>query len=72
MRLIVFCVLSALALCGCASSSNDYIKEGQQVNSIVVPNDVPSVKQSPYYPVPKYSGALPTKPVSLKPATLDN
>jgi len=63
----VFCA-SAL-LVGCANHSQDYLKKGGHIDSLVVPPGVPMIKQQSYFPIPKdnYQGP---KSVSLKPPTL--
>lgn len=69
MRLVILSCLM-MVLCGCVNHSNDYLKEGQQVSSVVVPAGVPPIKQAPYYPIPQNVTQAPVKPISLEPSTL--
>lgn len=66
---LLFCTI--LTLTACANHKNAYLKGGREVPGLVVPADVPVIKQEPYYPIP----ALPInhsnqKSVSLLPPTL--
>lgn len=66
-------VLIGLCLTGCESHSRAYLKKGGEISSLVVPQDVPVLKQQPYYPVPSMPAASATKKaVSLLPPTLQN
>ncbi|MDP1573886.1 MAG: hypothetical protein Q8L78_02995 [Coxiellaceae bacterium] len=70
MRLIMLICASAVLLAGCINHDNDYLKQGGQISSLVVPAGVPALKQEPFYPIPANTSDMPAKPVSLKPATL--
>ncbi|MCX7121125.1 MAG: hypothetical protein NTZ67_05045 [Gammaproteobacteria bacterium] len=73
MRLITLILLlcATAVLSGCGAHSRDYLKKGNEISPLVVPPGVPVMKQEPYYPVPAGpSTTLSSKPVSLKPPTL--
>ena len=70
MRLIMLVCAGAVLLSGCVNHDNEYLKQGGQISSLVVPAGVPALKQEPYYPIPAGASTAPAKPVSLKPATL--
>lgn len=64
-------VLIGLCLTGCESHSRAYLKKGGEISSLVVPQDVPVIKQQTYYPVPAMpAGSTVKKSVSLLPPTL--
>lgn len=70
-----FCVMliasfAALLLAGCGSHATDYLKKGGEIPSLVVPSDVPPLKQDSYYPIPAVSQTTAAKPNSLLPPTL--
>ncbi|OGT43811.1 MAG: hypothetical protein A3F13_01510 [Gammaproteobacteria bacterium RIFCSPHIGHO2_12_FULL_40_19] len=65
---MLFC--ASMFLLGCAKHSNDYLKKGGEISSLVVPTDVPVIKQAPYYPIPAAAANGSAKPNSLLPPTL--
>lgn len=71
-HVFVFVLISMLSvfLLGCVNHTRDYLKHGQEISSVVVPKEVPILKQSDYYPVPSVSASKTVKPVSLTPPTL--
>ena len=72
MRFFVFVLLSltVVLLSACTDHKDNYLKNGRQVAPLVVPSDVPMIKQEPYYPTPSMPATVPKKPVSLVPPTL--
>ena len=66
----ILCLLAAFLLASCGGHQNDYLKKGQTVPQLVVPHDVPTIKQEPYYPVPNIPDLAPPAPNSLVPPTL--
>lgn len=71
-RIVIFIVFLSVFLTGCVNHTRDYLKHGKQISSVVVPKDVPILKQNDYYPVPSVSVSKTVKPVSLTPPTLSN
>jgi len=67
---LLFC--SVVLLSACTSHEKDYLKNAGQINSLVVPSDVPMIKQESYYPIPATPVNVSTKPMSLVPPTLTN
>jgi uncharacterized lipoprotein len=65
-------ILLGLCLTACGSHSTTYLKKGREIAPIVVPADVPVIKQQDYYTVPKVSVTPSQKPVSLLPPTLQS
>lgn len=72
MRLMALIALffTSVLLIGCAAHSKSYLKKDKSIASLVVPSDVPVIKQAPYYPIPKVADQGVVKSVSLKPPTL--
>lgn len=69
MRYLLF-FMSLFALAACAQHETDYLKKGETVPPLVIPSNVPVIKQAAYYPVPTVPGLPPAKPNSLVPPTL--
>lgn len=65
-------IFSGFFLSSCANHSKDYLKKGGEISSLVVPKDVPVLKQQTYYPIPNTTITPSKKPVSLVPPTLQN
>ncbi len=64
-------ILIGLCLTGCSSHSREYLKKSGEISSLVVPKDVPVIKQQTYYPVPPMPAeATLKKSVSVVPPTL--
>lgn len=74
MRFIALWVVIVASVClaSCANHSRDYLKKDQEIGSLVVPKDVPVLKQETYYPVPVIAQDATVKPVSLLPPTMGN
>ena len=72
MRLlkIVITMIACTVLLGCVNHTNDYLKKSNQISTLVVPSDVPALKQETYYPIPKTVSSTADKPISLIPPTL--
>lgn len=72
MRIVALIVLllSSVLLSACTDHSTDYLRKGGEVPTLVVPSDVPTVKQQPYLPVPPMPKNATVKPVSLLPPTM--
>ena len=68
-KLIVLC-FAGVFLTACANHTKNYLKNGREIAPIVVPSDVPVLKQHDYYPIPAAPQAGSVKSVSLKPPTL--
>lgn len=67
--LMLFC--ASIFLVSCVNHKNAYLKEDAQISPLVVPTDVPVIKQAPYYPIPAIeTHSVGKKPVSLLPPTL--
>lgn len=68
---LLLACLSSIFLVGCSGNSKTYLKKDQDIPTLVVPSDVPVIKQQPYFPVPNLppqNSASPTP--DLKPPTL--
>lgn len=63
-------ILGSVFLSSCANHSNEYLKNGQQVNGVVVPPGIPMIQQETYYPAPNNAHSITHTPVSLVPPTL--
>ena len=70
MFLRCFFIAFMFCLSACANHDTDYLKKGETVPSIVVPPNVPPIKQAAYYPIPTVEAQTPAKPNSLVPPTL--
>ncbi len=72
MRFFVFVLLSltVVLLSAFTDHKDTYLNNGRQVAPLVVPSDVPMIKQEPYYPTPSMPATVPKKPVALVPPTL--
>lgn len=66
-------VFAAICLTSCTGTKNDYVRGAGEINGLVVPSDVPPIKQEPYYPVPAMpANASTAKSVSTLPPTLQS
>jgi PBP1b-binding outer membrane lipoprotein LpoB len=71
-RFVVFAACCAsVFLAGCSGHTKAYLKKDQDIPTLVVPSDVPVIKQQPYFPVPNLPPENTGTPTpNLKPPTL--
>jgi len=60
----------SILLVGCGPHTPAYLKHSHQIPHIVVPKDVPVVKEQPYYPIPHVAFSRKKPAPALLPPTL--